>query len=280
MVAAPTHCWPATHALPAPQRQVPWVAPHWLAKPELHGQHVCPAVPHSDGKLVERQVLPWQHPMGQLVASHTHAPPTQRWPAPHAALTPQRHWPLALHVSAFDVSHAVHVPPMVPQVARLAAWHWTPWQQPVGQLVASQTQAPPTQRWPAAHWALAPQRHWPLVHESARLATQAVHAPPLVPQAARSITRHWFPWQQPLGQVVSSHTHMPPEQRCPVAQAAPAPQRQAPLKHESAFAVSHGLHMPPPVPQAATSLTRHWAPSQQPPGQLVLSQTHAPETQR
>jgi len=52
VVDAPTHSWPAPHCAPAPQRQVPCVAPHWLAVKLLHDQHCWPAVPHSEGKLV------------------------------------------------------------------------------------------------------------------------------------------------------------------------------------------------------------------------------------
>jgi hypothetical protein len=36
--------------------------------------------------------------------------------------------------------------PAEPHAATVGLWHCSPWQQPLGQLVASQTQAPPTQR--------------------------------------------------------------------------------------------------------------------------------------
>lgn len=236
-------------------------------------------MPHSPGKLVVWQVLPWQQPDGQLVASQMQAPPEHRWPAPHGALAPHWHWPPA-QVSAFDVSHMVQLPPFVPHVVRFAVWHWFDWQHPLGQLVPSHTHAPFEHRWPAAHCAFEPQRHWPPVHESARPVTQAVHVPPLVPHAARSITLHWFPWQQPDAQLVASQTQAPETQRWPAPHAAFAPQRHAPPAQVSAFEVSHAVHVPPPVPQAVRSISLHWFPWQQPDGQLVESHVHVPPMQR
>jgi hypothetical protein len=55
------------------------------------------------------------------------------------------------------------------------------WQQPVGQLVALQTQAPLTQAWPAAHVApVVPQTHLPLAQVSAVM-PQATQAAPELP---------------------------------------------------------------------------------------------------
>ncbi|MCA3012383.1 MAG: hypothetical protein INH41_08285 [Myxococcaceae bacterium] len=53
-------------------------------------------------------------------------------------------------------------------------------------------------------------------------------APPL-PHAVASVpARHWPPWQQPLAQLVASHTHCPAAHRCPAPHAGPFPHRQAP----------------------------------------------------
>jgi hypothetical protein len=60
-------------------------------------------------------------------------------------------------------------------------------QQPLGQLVALQTQAPFTQAWPAAQAApVAPQTHWPLLQVSAVI-PQVRQAKPLVPHAEASL---------------------------------------------------------------------------------------------
>ncbi|GMU61184.1 MAG: hypothetical protein AMXMBFR34_29470 [Myxococcaceae bacterium] len=200
------------------------------------------------------QVFPWQQPDGQLVASQMQAPPEHRWPAPHAALPPQRQTPLA-QLSAFEVSQAAQVPPLVPQRFRVFTAQVLPKQQPVGQLVESHTQVPPRQRCPAAHCGLVPHRHWPPLQVSARPVTQAVQAPPVVPHAARSITRHWLDWQHPVGQLVESHTHAPETQRCPTAHAALLPHRHTPLAQESAFVVSQAVQAPPPVPQDVSTFT-------------------------
>ncbi len=65
---------------------------------------------------------------------------------------------------AFSVLHSTQVEPPVPQAARLVVVVQVPsvLQQPVGQLVASQTQAPPTQRWPTSQAGAVPQVQVPL----------------------------------------------------------------------------------------------------------------------
>jgi hypothetical protein len=66
-------------------------------------------------------------------------------------------------VEAFRVLHATQADPLVPQVAKLEVVQVpVALQQPLGQLVASQTQAPPTQRWPATQAAPVPQVQVPL----------------------------------------------------------------------------------------------------------------------
>lgn len=79
---------PATQASPAPQGAL---VPH-LQLPPLQLSlvsasqlpHVPPPVPQL-ALLGVLQVFPAQQPVEHEVASHTHAPPTQRWPTLHAA---------------------------------------------------------------------------------------------------------------------------------------------------------------------------------------------------
>jgi hypothetical protein len=85
----PEHCWPATHAAPAPQAQPP-SAPHALARAALHIWQLPPSMPQSDSEGASHMWLVSQHPLAQLVLSQTQPPPVQCWPAMHAA--PPLHW--------------------------------------------------------------------------------------------------------------------------------------------------------------------------------------------
>jgi hypothetical protein len=60
-------------------------------------------------------------------------------------------------------------------------------QQPLAQLVPSQRHEPLAQRWPATQAATLPHMHVPAAQVSA-VAAQAVHAPPLEPQAESALT--------------------------------------------------------------------------------------------
>jgi hypothetical protein len=86
----------------------------------------------------------------------------------------------ALHVS--PVGHAVHAWPALPHAAgAVPAWQVVPSQQPWEQDIASQTQAPFAQRWPAAQAGPTPQRHSPPeVQRSLAMASHVAHtqAPP------------------------------------------------------------------------------------------------------
>lgn len=53
-------------------------------------------------------VPPWQQPVGQDVASHTHAPPAQRWPAPHAGSLPHAHAPERSQPSLVAAAQPAH----------------------------------------------------------------------------------------------------------------------------------------------------------------------------
>jgi hypothetical protein len=110
--------------------------------------------------------------------------PLQFWQAPPS----KPHW-----LSAVPGAHA---PAAVQQ-----PWHET----------ESQTQAPPTQRRPAAHSPEVPQRHVPATHASERAGSQAMHAPPELPHAAWLGVVHVLPAQQPFGQLAVPHpVHAPP----------------------------------------------------------------------
>jgi hypothetical protein len=200
-----------------------------------------------------RQVLPEQQPVAQLAAVQVHTPLEHTWPAPHAAPVPHRQAP---PLQAFVVPvHAAHAAPPVPHAA--AVWaapctHTPALQQPVGQLVASHTHAPPTHRWPAPQAALVPQRQAPAVQRSP-VVPHEVHAAPAAPHAVAPVGVQTLPAQQPLGQLVASHTHAPPMQRWPVPQAAPVPHAQAPLRQLSDDGAPHAEHVAPPVPTSPSS---------------------------
>jgi hypothetical protein len=111
------------------------------------------------------------------------------------------------------LSQVVQAPPPVPQVC-IERVEQTPFtQQPLGQLVASQAQAPFTQRWVAAHEGPVPQRQPPLVQRSARSGSHAWQAAPWVPHEVADAGLQVAPEQQPLGQVVALQPeHTPPAQ--------------------------------------------------------------------
>jgi hypothetical protein len=191
---------PAEQGPPLPQRHTP-SAQRSARTPQ--GVHEPPRVPHCAGWF-SWHTPPWQHPLGQLLPSHTHVPPAHR--APAAQAPPAPHWqsPAAPHVSARTVSHVMQAPPAVPHAARLCARHACPSQQPPGQLVASQTQLPATQRCPAAHAGALPQRHCPFAHWSAP-APHATQAWPAAPQVSSDGVWHAPAPQQPVGQLDGAH---------------------------------------------------------------------------
>jgi hypothetical protein len=92
----PTHCCPATHAGVRPQRHAP---PAQVSA--FEGSHVAQVLPPAPQLSADgvRQTLFLQQPVGHEVASHTHAPPTHRWPRLHALPAPHMQVPL-VHVFA------------------------------------------------------------------------------------------------------------------------------------------------------------------------------------
>jgi hypothetical protein len=99
------------------------------------------AVPVAPGVM---QVLLWQQPIGQLVASQVQTPLRQCWP----------------------MSHTTQTPPLAPKWASEACRQASPLQQPLGQLCGVQAQRPFTHAWPVP---------------------QAVHVPPAAPHAASDV---------------------------------------------------------------------------------------------
>ncbi len=69
--------WPAAQAASLPQRQLPLTQLSATVDDALQLVHAPPLVPHVPAAAA-LQVLPEQQPLGHEVASHTHAPLTQR----------------------------------------------------------------------------------------------------------------------------------------------------------------------------------------------------------
>ena len=138
----------------------------------LQATQVPPAVPHaaSDGVV---QTPPAQHPVGQVCALQTQAPPTQALPAAHGpGLAPQRQVPVApSQRSAPAASQAMQAAPPVAQVASAGAWQApsVP-QQPAEQDSLLHPQTPPRQALPAPQGAPAPQRQSPWAEQLSAIA--------------------------------------------------------------------------------------------------------------
>jgi hypothetical protein len=109
-----SQCWPPAHAADEPHAQLPSLA-QWSALDGSQGLQAPPLAPQlpSVGVL---HTLPVQQPVAHEVASHTHAPPTQRWPLAHGGPLPQAHTPFVEQVSAFVASQALHAAAPVPHV--------------------------------------------------------------------------------------------------------------------------------------------------------------------
>lgn len=183
-------------------------------------------------------------------------------------------------------SHATQAAPLVPHAVTAGTVHVDPWQQPAGQLAASQpTQTPLEQRWLPLHATPAPHPHVPLVQVSLVRGSQAAHCAPAVPHAAAvGIVVHTLLEQHPLGHVAAEQggaTQLPPTHWVPPVQGGLEPHLQAPIAQVSAVFELHIAQTAPPVPHFATVGTVVQLPcAQQPVGHEVASQTHAPPTQR
>jgi hypothetical protein len=115
------------------------------------------------------------------------------------------------HVSVFSGSHVLQAPPPVPHVVVVAVLQTSPAQHPLGQVVASQTHAPPTHFDPGLHAGPVPQVHAPL-QESEEVGSQVAHPPPAVPHEEVDGALQTLPAQHPVGHDVALHTHAPPTQ--------------------------------------------------------------------
>jgi hypothetical protein len=286
-----THAWPAAQAVQAapPVPQVValdvWQVPV-LSQQPLGQQVLTPAEvvqiwlvgQQLKLKLLSRQVSP----LGQQ------KPTTEPTPIPQVWLLAQQ---VPVEVQDWPVGQAAHTAPPAPQV--VADWEKYAIQfpllsqQPLGQVVALQTQAPFTQAWPAAQAApVVPQTHAPLVQLSAVL-LHVTQTSPLEPHAVRVL---------PATQVLLL-LQQPPLQGLVPLQA----ELQTWLLHASSVGQSVSVLQPqtwllkqtwprplvvqlaqatPPVPQAVLLVpATQVVPLQQPVGQLVASQTQAPFTQ-
>lgn len=169
-----TQRWPLGHAIPpAPHEQV---VPTQRSAVMPQATHAAPPVAQPTAGPGELQVLPAQQPPTQVAAQ--------------PAQTPLRH--------ASPAAHGVQAPPALPHAAVVvpSTQLLLPSQQlvPVHD-VASHTQVPPRQRWPAAHLVLPPQVQVPPVQPSATMPQLIVaeHEPPPVPQCVLSMATHAVP---------------------------------------------------------------------------------------
>lgn len=200
------------HVLPEqqPVRQVIEQPRHSLLTHVLVPQdaQAAPPVPHAKFTLPSWHALLAQHPPGQLLPLHTHAPPTHARPAPHGGLAP--HWQAPPTQELVTVgSHVAHVPPAVPQVACEGALQVAPLQHPPAHDCAVHTHWPFVQACPGAHPAPTPHVHAPLVHELARVGSHAAQVLPLVPHVPGAGVLHAVPLQHPLAHDVASQVHAP-----------------------------------------------------------------------
>ena len=122
--------------------------------------------------------------------------------------------------------------PPAPQAASVSpAWHRPPAQQPWGQLMPSQTQAPPRQRCPLAQVAPVPQAQLPAAEQPSALAgSQLTQAAPDLPQASRARALHAPPAQQPSGHEVALQAVLPSTRH---SGEQPSPATRLPSSHSS-----------------------------------------------
>ncbi len=170
------------------------------------------------------------------------------------------------------------MPPFAPQAAVVVpGWQVVPWQQPVGQDVASQMHLPPEHTWPLPQAFPPPQVQLPLAEQPSPVVPQLAQVAPCVPHAVADGVVHVLPEQQPVGHDAASQTHWPPEHSCPAPHAAAPPQVQPPLAEQPSALDPQLVHVAPAVPQAVADGVVHVLPAQQPLGQLVaLHPLHAP----
>jgi hypothetical protein len=264
---------------------------HWLLLVELQAKQLAPLAPHWVNDVAVTQLSLVSQQPGQFeLLSQTQVPEpvvVQRWPATQAAFILQRQTPLVQR-SPTVVQSEQATPPM-PQLSVSETLQTPLRQQPLGQLVALQVlpqlppshlHAPLTQVAGEAQAAELPHAHWPVAEQlSARVAVQAVHVPPSVPQVATEAVRHSPAWQQPRGHEAELHTQLPLTHCCPGAHWPPSPQRHEPLAQLLASSVLQAVHAPPAEPHAPRLGVLQVEPVQQPPSQLSAQSGHTPASQ-
>jgi hypothetical protein len=166
-----------------------------------------------------------------------------------------------LQLSVVSGLHAKHELPPVPHWVCDGGETQLPAQHPFAQVVASQ---------PAQCWLV---QFIPVMH--------IAHDAPPVPHTVLLVPAwQWFvASQQPVAQLVESHTQAPFTQRCPEPQSVPpVPQLHAPLRQRSAL-LPQAAHIAPLLPHCGAvsfASATQLVPLQQPFGQLVESHTHWP----
>jgi hypothetical protein len=136
----PEQIWPVPHAVLPPHVQTPAAEHPSAVTPQL--AHAPPPVPQLVADGGEWQMAPVQQPLAHDVESQTHVPLWHLWPGPQAAPAPHLHAP-PVQLSAFVVSQAAQLTPLVPHADRDGTVQTLPVQQPVGQDAALQTHTPP-----------------------------------------------------------------------------------------------------------------------------------------
>jgi hypothetical protein len=108
---------------------------------------------------------------------------------------------------------------------------------------------------------------------------QSTHVPPPVPHATVSLMWQTLPTQQPVGQLVASHTQLFAEHRWPLAHEPFAPHAHWPAAEQlSAFVMSQLMHIWPAAAQAdAVRGVVQDVPAQQPASQLVALHAQFPD---
>jgi hypothetical protein len=204
--APATHCWPATHAGPPPQLQAPLVQPS--ASRMLQLKQAPPGVPQVEAESVMQLPLS-QQPLGQLVRSQVHLPPTHSWPDAHVAQAapPEPHAPLALPArQVVPLQQPLHEVALHTHLPRTHCWpaaHGPP--------VVPHTQLPPVQLRPLAHDGPLPQAQLPEAEQRSAppLIAQLMQKPPPEPHSVSCCTSQvklpGVPKQQPFGQLVALH---------------------------------------------------------------------------
>ena len=82
----------------------------------LQAVHTAPPLPHADCEVPLAQVLPLQHPLLQVVGSHTQLPDDeQRCPLLHCGPLPQAHAPVAEQLSERVELQLAQDPALMPQ---------------------------------------------------------------------------------------------------------------------------------------------------------------------